>query len=171
MSPKSWIYSISAPFIWESSPRCRITLDRQDFLHMVLWCLRKTSEYDRKKLVLIKIVHKGVEVNFWKSIVFFVKEAAWLWQKELEWVPQKKRQRQSVISRCIHSIIFQQNYPLLTCRNFGPRGYQIENESKMAGEKKQKCNLGRCALFTGVNNYLSEELLNNYWMRFLWYPE
>ena len=111
----------------------RITLDRQEFLHMVLFSSSKcnvsrsgkTSVYDRKKLASIKIVHKGVKSEFWKSIIFFVKEAAWLLQED--WVPQKKGQRQSVFSSCIVSI-FQDG-----------------------GRKKQKCNLGRCALFTLVN--------------------
>ena len=132
-------FTASPLLLCGNPPRCRITLDRQDFLHMVLFSsskcnvsrLRKTSVYDCKTLASIKIVHKGVEVNFWKSIVFFVKEAAWLWQKE--WVLQQKWRRQPVFSRCIHSSIFQRNYLWLTCRNFGQCGYQIEKESKMSG--------------------------------------
>ena len=122
-------------------PRGRITLDRQEFLHMVLFSsskcnvshLRKTSVYDRKKLASIKIVHKGVKSEFLKKHDFLCQRSSLTFAGRLHWVPQKKGQRQSVFSRCIVSI-FQDG-----------------------GRKKQKCNLGRCALFTGVNNCLSVE--------------
>ena len=48
-----------------------------------------------------------------------------------------------------------------TCRNFGPRGAQVEKDRegiKNGGGKKQKGNLDPSALFTDVNNYLSAEL-------------
>ena len=46
-------------------------------------------------------------------------------------------------------------------RNVGPCGAEIlkaREGNKNAWRQKQTCNLGPSALFTGVNNYLSEEL-------------
>ena len=65
-------------------PRDRITLDRKEFLHMVLFSsskcnvsrLRKTSVYDRKKLASIKIVHKGVKSEFLKKHYFLCQRSS-----------------------------------------------------------------------------------------------
>ena len=55
----------------------------------------------------------------------------------------------------------EQLYVGFTCGNFGPCNApeeKVGERIKIGGRQKQKCNLGPSALFTGVNNYLSEEL-------------
>ena len=55
----------------------------------------------------------------------------------------------------------EQLYVGFTCGNFGPCNApeeKVGERIKIGGRQKQKCNLGPSALFTGVNNYLSEEI-------------
>ena len=54
-----------------------------------------------------------------------------------------------------------QLYIGFTCGNFGPCNApeeKVGERIKIGERQKQKCNLGPSALFTGVNNYISEEL-------------
>ena len=55
----------------------------------------------------------------------------------------------------------EQLYVGFTCGNFGPCNVPEENVGERirnGGRQKQKWNLGPSALFTGVNNYVSEEI-------------
>ena len=53
-------------------------------------------------------------------------------------------------------------YVGFTCKNLVPYGAKVEKVRegiKNGGRQKQNCNLGPYTFFTGVNNYLSAELL------------
>ena len=135
-------FTASPLLSYGSPPRCRITLDRQDFF---IWCyfLLRNATFRACAKQAYTIVRSLLQSKF------FIKESKWIFERALFSLSKKQLDfgRKSEYRRKSDNVHFQRNYPWLTCRNFGQCGCQIEKESKMAGEKNRMQLGPLCSLY------------------------